>query len=144
MLRLERSDAREQRAGRHLGVRTAPHPRISSPVFELQGEAADQGLEPRILAFEVRPGVMGAGRLERFRGVGQKLVAPLIVLALADLLLGAQLTAGPSIPRTRSAPTLNSLLTDGIRHATRSGDLGNVQIVELDSRDEARYLHSSG
>jgi hypothetical protein len=40
---------------------------------------------------------LGAGRLERFRGVGEKLLAPLVILRLADLVLGAQLadSAGP-------------------------------------------------
>jgi hypothetical protein len=42
---------------------------------------------------------MGPGRLERFGGVGQKLVAPLVVLRLTDLMLGAQLADRPALPR---------------------------------------------
>ena len=50
--------------------------------FELQDELADQGLEPRVLAFEPALALRRAGRLERFRGIGQELVAPLVVLRL--------------------------------------------------------------
>ena len=50
----------------------------------------DQVLEPRVFAFEPALALWGAGRLERFRGIRQELVAPLIVLGLADLMLGAQ------------------------------------------------------
>jgi hypothetical protein len=39
--------------------------------FELQGELADQGLEPRVLAFEPALALWGAGRLERARGIGR-------------------------------------------------------------------------
>jgi hypothetical protein len=41
----------------------------------------DQVLEPRVFAFEPALALWGAGRLERFRGIRQELVAPLIVLA---------------------------------------------------------------
>jgi hypothetical protein len=37
----------------------------------------------------------GGRRLERFGGVGEKLVAPLIVLRLADLMLGTEVADRP-------------------------------------------------
>ena len=40
---------------------------------------------------------MGRRRLECFRGVGEELVAPPVVLRLADLMLGAQLSDRPTL-----------------------------------------------
>ena len=65
--------------------------------FELQGEFADQVLEPGVLAFEPALALWGAGRLERFGGVGEKLVAPLIVLRLAYLMLGTEIADRPAL-----------------------------------------------
>ena len=85
MLGLEVADALEQLgiALDDLGVGGRASPEDLLAFFELQGEFADEGLEPGVLAFEPALALWGAGRLERFGGVGEKLVAPLIVLRLA-------------------------------------------------------------
>ena len=50
-----------------------------SRFLELQGELADHALEACALAFE--PALGWCRRLERFGGIGQELIAPLVVLA---------------------------------------------------------------
>ena len=51
-------------------------------------ELADQALEARVFAFEPALALWDAGRLEHF-GFGEQHLAPLVVLRLADLMLGA-------------------------------------------------------
>jgi hypothetical protein len=60
-------------------------------------------LEPRVLAFEPPLALWGAGRLERSRGVDEELIVPPVVLRLADLMLGAELTDRPALRPSRSA-----------------------------------------
>ena len=58
--------------------------------FHLKRQVRHHALEPAVLPLEAGHLVGLLMDFERFRGVGQELVAPLVVLGLADLLFGAE------------------------------------------------------
>src|SRR5918996_5604277 len=62
--------------------------------FSLQGQLADERFQPGVLPGEARFTLALLMDLKGFGRMSQKLVAPLIVLGLADLMLGAELSDG--------------------------------------------------
>ena len=78
------------------GVRPPPHPSSSSLLLSSR-VSSPIGLLRRAFSRSGRPWRCGAPAGSTVRGVGEELVAPPVVLGLADLLLGAQLADRPAL-----------------------------------------------
>jgi hypothetical protein len=98
MLRSERLDSRHQTLITlgHL-QRPAPRQPNSSSLFLLQEELPDELLEPGVFLLEAGLFLGVVMHLKGRSGMGQKLVPPLIILALAELMLGTDLGDGPAL-----------------------------------------------
>jgi len=71
------------------GHRGAPPrwPPLLVAFLELQRQFADDGLEPNILTPQARCEVHLLGHLKRLPRVRQKLITPLVIVGLADLIV---------------------------------------------------------